>query len=103
MQSLIDETVEAELKSVEEYLPGAAKGFTANDIKVSTQLRQGVVGDELIDVAMVATQGRSGISRTIVGSVADHLIRYSGKPVLVISHHDSANWLTRAGPERKDQ
>ena len=103
MQPIIDETVEAELKGAEEYLPGAAKGFTANGIKVSTQLSRVVVDDELIDVAMVATHGCSWVSRTIVGSVADHLIRYSGKLVLVISHRDSADWLTRAGPEREDQ
>ncbi len=92
MQSIVDETVEAELKEAEDYLAGVASGFTADGIEVSTQVRQGVAGDEIIeaieqehiDVAAVATHGRSGISRTIFGSVADHLIRESGKPVLVI-------------------
>lgn len=92
LQGIIDETVEAELKEAEEYLAGVAKGFTTDGIEVSTQVRQGVAGDEIIeaiaedhiDVATVATHGRSGISRTIFGSVADHLIRESGKPVLVI-------------------
>jgi nucleotide-binding universal stress UspA family protein len=37
-----------------------------------------------VDIVAVATHGRSGISRTIFGSVADQLIRESGKPVLVI-------------------
>ena len=92
LQSIIDESIEAELKDAEDYLAGVAKGFTADAIEVSTQVRQGVAGDEIIaaideehiDVAAVATHGRSGISRTIFGSVADHLIRESGKPVLVI-------------------
>ena len=39
---------------------------------------------EVIDVAAVATHGRSGISRTFFRSVADKLIRESGKPVLVV-------------------
>ncbi|MEE8518205.1 MAG: universal stress protein [Dehalococcoidia bacterium] len=39
---------------------------------------------EVVDVAAVATHGRSGLSRTFFGSVADKLIRESGKPVLVV-------------------
>ena len=92
IQNIIDDTANAELKEAEDYLNGAAKAFTAAGIEVSTQVRQGIAGDELleaieeehIDVAAVATHGRSGISRTIFGSVADKLIRESGKPVLVI-------------------
>ncbi len=90
--SIINQTVEAELKEAKDYLARVATGFSADGIAVSTQVRQGVAGEEIIeaieeehiDVAMVATHGRSGIKRTIFGSVADHLIRESGKPVLVI-------------------
>ena len=90
--SIINQTVEAELKEAKDYLARVATGFSADGIEVSTQVRQGVAGEEIIeaieeehiDVAMVATHGRSGIKRTIFGSVADHLIRESGKPVLVI-------------------
>ena len=90
--SIINQAVEAELKEAKDYLARVATGFSADGIEVSTQVRQGVAGEEIIeaieeehiDVAMVATHGRSGIKRTIFGSVADHLIRESGKPVLVI-------------------
>ena len=90
--SIINQTVEAELKEAKDYLARVATGFSADGIEVSTQVRQGGAGEEIIeaieeehiDVAMVATHGRSGIKRTIFGSVADHLIRESGKPVLVI-------------------
>jgi nucleotide-binding universal stress UspA family protein len=42
------------------------------------------IEEEHVDLAAAATHGRSGISRTIFGSVADQLIRESAKPVLVI-------------------
>jgi nucleotide-binding universal stress UspA family protein len=92
IQEIIDETIAAELKEAEDYLAVLGKQCEADGIQISTQVRQGVAGDELleaieeehIDVAAIATHGRSGISRTIFGSVADQLIRESGKPVLVI-------------------
>lgn len=92
IQDMIDEAVGAELKEAEDYLAGASRKLQAAGVEVSTEIRQGVAGEELlaaieedhIDVACIATHGRSGISRTIFGSVADQLIRESGKPVLVI-------------------
>ena len=92
IQDMIDEAIAAELKDAEDYLNGAAKKLQAAGIAASAQIRQGAAGDELleaineegIDLACIATHGRSGISRTIFGSVADQLIRESGKPVLVI-------------------
>jgi nucleotide-binding universal stress UspA family protein len=92
IQDIIDETVSAELKDAEDYLNGLGKQCQADGIEVSTQVRQGVAGEELleaveeehIDLAAIATHGRSGISRSIFGSVADQLVRESGKPVLVI-------------------
>jgi nucleotide-binding universal stress UspA family protein len=92
IQDIIDETISAELKDAEDYLGGIAKACQSEGIEASSQVRQGVAGEELleaieeehIDVATIATHGRSGISRTIFGSVADQLVRESGKPVLVI-------------------
>jgi nucleotide-binding universal stress UspA family protein len=37
-----------------------------------------------VDVICVASHGRSGISRAIMGSVADKLMRATRKPVLVL-------------------
>lgn len=92
IQEIIDDTISAELKEAEDYLNALGEKCHADGIEASTQVRQGVAGEELleaieeehIDVAAIATHGRSGISRTIFGSVADQLIRESGKPVLVI-------------------
>ena len=96
IQDMIDEAIGAELKGAEDYLNEAAQKLKTAGVDVSTQVRQGIPGEELleainesgVDVACIATHGRSGIKRTIFGSVADHLIRESGKPVLVIKAHE---------------
>ncbi|MEX2431407.1 MAG: universal stress protein [Dehalococcoidia bacterium] len=90
IQSIIDESVEAELKEAAVYLTRAAKRLPS--VTTVTEVRQGIPAEELVeainsegvDAAVVATHGRSGISRTIFGSVADHLIRESGKPIIVV-------------------
>ena len=37
-----------------------------------------------IDLIAIATHGRSGLGRTIFGSVADHVLREAGLPILVM-------------------
>jgi nucleotide-binding universal stress UspA family protein len=37
-----------------------------------------------IDLVVMTTHGKSGLKRAIIGSVADAVIRESGKPVLVV-------------------
>lgn len=41
-----------------------------------------------VDLIAIATHGRSGLSRTLLGSVADHVLRESGLPILVIKPRD---------------
>lgn len=62
-------------------------------IKIIEILRQGVDYEEIIkyskevdgDMIVIATHGRTGIFHTLLGSVAEKVIRYSKCPVLVIS------------------
>jgi nucleotide-binding universal stress UspA family protein len=39
---------------------------------------------ERVDLVAIATHGRSGVRRLLLGSVADKLIRAAGPPVLVV-------------------
>ena len=41
--------------------------------------------EKKIDVIVIATHGRTGILHTLLGSVAEKVIRYSKTPVLVIT------------------
>jgi len=74
------------------YLSGKTRGMKPRDIKGSYQV---AVGDpaqsimsfaqkEHIDLVVMATHGKSGLKRAFMGSVADAVIRESGKPVLVV-------------------
>lgn len=74
------------------YLSGKVRGMKSRDIKASYQV---IVGDpaqsimefskkEHMDLVVMTTHGKSGLKRAVMGSVADTVIRESGKPVLVV-------------------
>jgi nucleotide-binding universal stress UspA family protein len=74
------------------YLRGKVRDLKSRDIKASYQV---MVGDpawsvmefadkEKIDLVVMTTHGKSGLKRVLMGSVADEVIRKSGKPVLVV-------------------
>lgn len=44
--------------------------------------------DESVDLIVIGTRGRSGISRVVLGSVAERVVRRSPCPVLVVHDHD---------------
>ena len=61
------------------------------DAEIISAIRKGVDFEEIIkyskekkiDVIVIATHGRTGILHTLLGSVAEKVIRYSKIPVLV--------------------
>jgi len=79
VQEIITDTVTSELKEAEEYLATVEANLKKAGATVTTEVLQGVAGPEVlkaieadhVDVAAIATHGRSGIGRTIFGSVAD--------------------------------
>jgi len=86
MKSIIEKT-ERQLKEVADEIKDDSS------IKIIEILRQGVDYEEIIkyskevngDMIVIATHGRTGIYHTLLGSVAEKVIRYSKCPVLVIS------------------
>ncbi|MBN1862453.1 MAG: universal stress protein [Dehalococcoidales bacterium] len=79
----------------EEVQTGVGVGEVGGVVKVSGELATGYPADEIlryteendIDLILMATHGRSGIRRWVMGSVADRVLRASRVPV----------WLVRAG------
>ena len=63
-----------------------------NGIACETEVRVGPAIEEIcsasahpgIDLLVTSTHGRTGWKRAVIGSVAEHVIRYAGSPVLVI-------------------
>jgi nucleotide-binding universal stress UspA family protein len=63
-----------------------------NDIDIIQVIRKGVDYEEIVkysneshaDLIVLATHGRTGVLHTLLGSVAEKVIQYSKRPVLVI-------------------
>lgn len=76
----------------EEYLQRKAAELSARGIPVALTLRNGDpaaelarhVAAEAIDLVVMTTHGRGGISRFWLGSVADRMIRRAERPVLLL-------------------
>jgi nucleotide-binding universal stress UspA family protein len=75
-----------------EYLTTIQKRLTENGLQVEQKVLRGapavaildLAKDEPHDLICVATHGRSGITRWVIGSVAETLVRASNDPVLII-------------------
>ena len=85
----IEEAMELEAK---EYLITVADRFTAKGISCRTEVLHGVPWDKIVNfsattndmMVAISTHGRSGITRLVLCSVADMLIRSLETPVLVV-------------------
>ena len=74
------------------YLRGKVRNLESRNIKASYQVLVGDPAQSIMDFAdkkkadlvVMTTHGKSGLKRAIMGSVADSVIRESGKPVLVV-------------------
>jgi nucleotide-binding universal stress UspA family protein len=81
-----------EQRQASAYLRKVAKKLRESGLEVEPVVRQGVVGEGIIDYAnsnnigliAIATHGRSGLGRAVFGSVADYVLRESGLPILII-------------------
>ena len=80
-------------KETQDYLKKLADKLLAeNRIKVSYDSREGSAGPMIVDYAAnqgieliaIATHGRTGPGRVMLGSVAEYVIRHSGLPMLLI-------------------
>jgi nucleotide-binding universal stress UspA family protein len=87
------DAVALQRKQAQDYLEGLGEDLRERGTRVRTTVVVGHnVGEALIDLAhperidliAIATHGRSGVRRLMLGSVADKLIRAAGPPVLVV-------------------
>lgn len=91
-QRLIPEAFGKKEKQAQKYLDRIAKAMAAKGIKVSTEVLlwkpdEAIVGyakQSRCDLIIMASHGRSGVSRWAHGSVADKVLRASGIPVLMV-------------------
>jgi nucleotide-binding universal stress UspA family protein len=82
----------AELKAAEGYLEGTAERLRSQGIRAKTKVVHGPTADAVLDAAhaekgtmvALATHGRTGLSRWMLGSVAEKIVRASDLPVLLL-------------------
>lgn len=90
------ETIVAEsMRSSEEYLKRIAETFPAHGVKYTVE--KGKVEEVIIEktgsdstLTVMATHGRSGINRLLLGSVAEKVLRGSPHPLLLIRASEEA-------------
>lgn len=90
-KSMVQE-MQQEIIHSKEYLEKIALGFKKSRIKTKCVVLEGLAGEQIVNYAKknrinliaMATHGRSGLGRMILGSVADFVLRESGLPVLMI-------------------
>ena len=78
------------------YLDDRVHSLCMDHVNTDSVLLEGEAGAELTRLAstteesltVTTTHGRSGIRRTVLGSVANQLVRGAGTPVLVLRGHD---------------
>lgn len=88
----LTKAMEAEVERAKVYLERVAQRLREKGLRVSTEVRRGDPGEEIValakerqaDLIAISTHGRSGLSRLVFGSVAETVIREAGVPVLVI-------------------
>jgi len=87
------EKMDAERKSTaEEYLNKMAQRFNPYGTELKCEVLEGQIAETMasyaeknnIDLILIATHGRSGVSRWLMGSVADRVLHYSRVPVLMV-------------------
>lgn len=92
IQKNVKSIEEERISSAEKYLKEVISRVKRDGVKYKTDVLVGKVADKLvdyvdaekIDLVLIATHGRSGISRWVRGSVADRVLRSSRAPVLMV-------------------
>jgi len=88
--SLAEEEVRV-VREAEAYLAAVAGRLAREGVTAKTAVRYGQAAAEIIDhvafegadLVAMSTHGRSGLSRLVVGSVAEEVVRKVGVPVLL--------------------
>ena len=84
------------IHKAEEYVGGIAAKLADEGISVKTSVRFGKpateilshITDNKLELVAMSTHGRSGLSRLVMGSVAEEVVRHAGVPVLLLRAPD---------------
>src|SRR4051812_39866414 len=88
-----------EVPKGQEFLDSVAREYAASDVTINVVARDGhpatTILDEVrqrgADLVVMRTHGRVGLSRAVLGSVAERIVEQSPTPVLLVPPHESTN------------
>ncbi len=91
--NVVEDAHERALAFGKEYIAGVAEKLKTSGLEVTTAVVQGKAADSIleyaeangIDLIAMTTHGRSGVSRWVMGSVADRVVRGAPVPVLLVT------------------
>ncbi len=86
------EEIQADQDEAYSYLNRIISGLAEKGVTCEPVVLSGMAGEAIISYAeendigliAIATHGRTGLSRAIIGSVADHVLRHSRVPVFLL-------------------
>ena len=102
-----EQVLDEERSAAQEYLDLTARRLEGQGLTVTTELRHGAVGRELVglpemdDLIVMASHGRGGLPRWFLGSVAEDVVRRADVPVLVVRADPRATRVPDAGAPRE--
>jgi universal stress protein A len=88
---------DAMIQEIQNNANTAMKQLAARLPRARTLIREGMPRSIILDVAqelkadliVMGTHGRTGLGHVLIGSVAEHLVRYSRIPVLTVRQQDT--------------
>ncbi|RPJ64004.1 MAG: universal stress protein [Dehalococcoidia bacterium] len=88
----LEEIEQSAIDGAEQYMGTVKSRLDSMGIDIEYAVLEGKIADTLVDHAgnngfdliIMATHGRSGLARWVVGSIADKVVHYSTIPVLLI-------------------
>jgi nucleotide-binding universal stress UspA family protein len=91
-EQVVQKADERAMQDTSEYLEKTRQQLGLAGSKVTTVVRSGKAADEIldfiekngVDIVVMSSQGRSGLSKWWLGSVAEKVIRNSPAPVFVV-------------------
>ena len=104
--------IEAERKNkATEYLKVVVSQLKPDGVKFQTEVLSGRVAESLVDYAeakaveliLIATHGRSGVSRWVRGSIADRILRSARAPALMVRAPGTMDERRGANKKKDDQ
>jgi len=84
------EVAQEEERAAREYMQTVSEGATEAGLNITIEILRGLVVPSLTqaanadDLIVMASHGRTGLSRWFLGSVAEEVVRRSASPVLIV-------------------